>query len=209
RHYTAESVSCKAHPNSHLELLDGRTRLDALELVIVKPVGIGPPSLACGNFVALNRVTMLDGRSVDPHSWVISANLRRRSLTDEQRQNALIKLIARTPKSDREIGKEAGVDHKTIAKARAKGETTGEVSPVEKRVGRDGKARKQPKKAAKGSRSRSRAGAPEAADRDGSAGGDHGDVQGGDRGGEHAEQHVASIPAGLQARLDELAHKVR
>jgi ParB-like chromosome segregation protein Spo0J len=43
------------------------------------------------------------------------------------------------------IAKEVGVDHKTISKARAKGEATGECSPVEKRIGKDGKARKQPK----------------------------------------------------------------
>src|SRR5262249_20466390 len=86
---TAEIVLWRADRKSPLHLLDGCSRLDALELVIGMPVEIGPPSLACGNFVALNRVTVLDGRSVDPYSRVISANLRRRSLTDEQRQNAL------------------------------------------------------------------------------------------------------------------------
>src|SRR5262249_34332650 len=45
--------------------------------------------------------------------------------------------------SNRQIAQEAGVDHKTVASARAKGEATGEVSPVEKRVGRDGKVRRR------------------------------------------------------------------
>jgi len=75
----------------------------------------------------------------------MSVNIYRRDLGVEERQNALIKLIARTPeKSDRQIAKEICVDHKTIARARAKGEATGAVAPVEKRVGGDGKARKQP-----------------------------------------------------------------
>jgi len=51
--------------------------------------------------------------------------------------------LARSPeKSDRAIAKELGVDHKTVAKARREAESTGEVSPVEKRVGADGKERK-------------------------------------------------------------------
>jgi hypothetical protein len=44
-------------------------------------------------------------------------------------------------KSDREIAREIGVDHKTVAAAR---KATGENSPVKKRVGKDGKARKMP-----------------------------------------------------------------
>src|SRR5262249_15998239 len=51
---------------------------------------------------------------------------------------------AQPEKSDRALAKQAGVDHKTIAKARRKAESTGESSPVEKRVGADGKARKRP-----------------------------------------------------------------
>jgi len=43
-------------------------------------------------------------------------------------------------KSDRAIAAEIGVDHKTVAKAR---KATGENSPVEKRTGKDGKARKK------------------------------------------------------------------
>jgi hypothetical protein len=41
--------------------------------------------------------------------------------------------------SDRAIAADIGVDHKTVGTARKK--LTGEHSPVEKRVGRDGKAR--------------------------------------------------------------------
>jgi hypothetical protein len=66
-----------------------------------------------------------------------------RNLTLEQRQAALIELIARTPKkSDRQIAKQAGVDHKTIAKARAKGVDVGNVPHVSTRI--DTKGRKQP-----------------------------------------------------------------
>src|SRR5262249_22179767 len=51
-------------------------------------------------------------------------------------------VVAANPaKSDRAIASEIGVDHKTVAKAR---KSTGEASPVAKRVGKDGKARKLP-----------------------------------------------------------------
>jgi len=134
----------RASPEEQSVLLDGRSRLDGLELVTGKPVEIDPPKLACGDFIAPNGVIVLDGRSVDPYTYGISANICRRNLPVEQRRDALIKLIARAPgKSDRQIAQEAGVDHKTIASARARGEAIGEVSPVEKRVGRDGKVRRR------------------------------------------------------------------
>jgi ParB-like chromosome segregation protein Spo0J len=79
--------------------------------------------------------------------WVISANLRRRDLTPEKKTEVLAKLVAAQPgKSDRELAKQAGVSHPTIAKARRKAEATGKALPVDKRVGKDGKARKQPVK---------------------------------------------------------------
>jgi hypothetical protein len=52
------------------------------------------------------------------------------------------KAVAAHPeKSDRAIAKEIGVSDKTVAKAR---KATAEKSAVEKRIGRDGKARKLP-----------------------------------------------------------------
>src|SRR6266550_529556 len=47
-------------------------------------------------------------------------------------------------KSDRAIADELGIDHKTVGRARRK--STGDNAPVGKRVGKDGKARKLPKK---------------------------------------------------------------
>src|SRR5262249_46597016 len=68
-------------------------------------------------------------------------------LTAEQKRELLVKLVAAQPeKSDREIAKQAKVSHPTVAKARQEAEATGKALPVEKRVGKDGKARKQPAK---------------------------------------------------------------
>jgi hypothetical protein len=128
------------------QLLDGRNRLDAMEAVGVefkfgRTTNGGPIHIDIGT----DDLSFPEIVKTDPYAYVISANLHRRHLTAEQRQHLLIALIARAPeKSDRQIGGEIGVDHKTIASARAKGETTGEISPVEKRVGKDGKARRRP-----------------------------------------------------------------
>ena len=60
----------------------------------------------------------------------------------------LIELIARQPeRSDRQIARSVGVDHKTISTARAKGEDVGSIPHVETRT--DTKGRDQPAKKSK------------------------------------------------------------
>ena len=75
--------------------------------------------------------------------YIISQNVHRRHLTPEQRQERLEAVIVANPeKSDREIAREAKLqDHKKVGRARKKLESTGAIAPVEKRTGKDGKAR--------------------------------------------------------------------
>ena len=120
-------------------LIDGRNRLDAMELV-------GP---AVNLFEGGERVCTRDpdGPAHDPYAYVISANIHRRHLTAEQRRDLIAKLLKATPeKSNREIARQVKASHPTIAKVRREEEATGNVLPVEKTVGKDGKARKQPAK---------------------------------------------------------------
>jgi hypothetical protein len=78
---------------------------------------------------------------------IISLNVRRRHVTAEQKRDLIAKLLKRQPESsDRTIGQMVKADHKTVGAVRADLQSTGEISPVEKRVGADGKARKQPAK---------------------------------------------------------------
>jgi hypothetical protein len=121
-------------------LLDGRNRLDALEasgVNLVKNGALDRTLGLCGG----NRVRVVT--DVDPYALTLSLNAHRRHLTHEQRDERITARIARAPeKSNRQLGKELGCDHKTIAAARAKGEDVGRIPHVSKR--KDTKGRRQP-----------------------------------------------------------------
>jgi hypothetical protein len=76
-------------------------------------------------------------------AYVISQNIHRRHLTPEQRRDVIATLLEANPeKSDRAIADDMKVDKNVVARVRKKMEATGAVAPVEKRTGKDGKARK-------------------------------------------------------------------
>jgi hypothetical protein len=120
------------------ELLDGRNRIEAVERS-------GLLDIEClKDKDCLLRTNLAGG--IDPYEYVLAANIQRRHLTEEQRRELIAKIIKAKPSaSDRTIAKQVKRDHKTVAKIRKKLESTGEVSPVEKRVGADGKKRRGPK----------------------------------------------------------------
>jgi len=144
------------------QLLDGRNRLDAIELAGFNTIAAKrsrgraarrKEGMDCGldTFlglpgmnnvkIAINYISPPD----DVYAFVASANVHRRHLTVEQKRDLIAKLIKATPeKSDRQIGEMIKADHKTVGAVRAHAEATGEISPVEKRVGKDGKSRKSP-----------------------------------------------------------------
>jgi hypothetical protein len=122
-------------------LIDGRNRLDALAL-LGKELFDDKGKLK-QEFQSFPPPKLYS--EADCVAYVIGKNIRRRHLTAEQRQNLLITLIVRSPeKSDRQIGKAIGVDHKTVGRARAKGEDVGRIPHVKSRT--DTKGRKQPVK---------------------------------------------------------------
>jgi ParB-like chromosome segregation protein Spo0J len=118
-------------------LIDGRNRLDALEL-------LGDDErLNLDNSIVFEELS----NDTDIYAYVISANIHRRHLTAEQKRDLIAKLIKATPeKSNRQIAKTAKVDDKTVGAVRAELEATAEIPQLEKTVGKDGKARKRPAK---------------------------------------------------------------
>jgi transposase-like protein len=113
-------------------LLDGRNRLDAMESVDIKFDWKDVPRCSGGLY-----------DEVDPYDFVVSANLHRRHLTNEQKRELIAKVLKAKPEvSNAVIAKQVRANDKTVAKVRRKLESTSEIPKLEKTVGADGKQRK-------------------------------------------------------------------
>jgi hypothetical protein len=124
-------------------LLDGRNRLDAMELVGL-PVVDGNGDLVVEARYRFGKDSDPDRHGViaDPYDYVISANLHRRHLTAKQKCELLAELLVAQPgKSDRQIAQIAKVSDKTVGAVRRGLEGRSEIPHVEKRI--DTKGRKQ------------------------------------------------------------------
>ena len=120
--------------NSNRALLDGRHRLDALELAGRDNL---PDDLKVSEFTYLEK-------GIDPYAYVISTNIYRRhlTLTTEQKRKLITKLLKATPeKSNRQIGDIVKADGKTVSSVRRKLEATAEIPQLTETIGKDGKAR--------------------------------------------------------------------
>jgi hypothetical protein len=118
-------------------VVDGRNRLDAMEAVGLDVIGKD------GQLVDHIERIEIDTDEVDPVTYVISANIRRRHLTAEQKRDLLVKLIKATPeKSDRQIARAVKASPTTVGTLRTEMEARGEVSKLDTRI--DAKGIKQP-----------------------------------------------------------------
>src|SRR5262249_41665450 len=120
-------------------LLDGRNRLDAMELVGLPTVY--PNGVFRGFSGDLNSQSV----TKDPYAYVISTNIHPRHLTAEQRRELIAKVRkARPEQSNRQIAKQVRADDKTVAKVRKQLEGRSEIPNVETRT--DTTGRQQPAK---------------------------------------------------------------
>jgi hypothetical protein len=118
-----------------LPLIDGRNRLIAMQLV-----GILDEQRLTDLFKKAKLKWRDDGT---PEEVVASLNLHRRDLTAEQHTKLVAALIKATPeRSDRAIGKLAGIGHPRVARIRGKLEEAGDVEHRSTRT--DSKGRRQP-----------------------------------------------------------------
>src|SRR5262249_12801700 len=120
-------------------LLDGRNRLDAMELV-----GL-PTVYPNGIFRGFSGNLNCQSVTKDPCAYVISANIHRRHLTAEPKRDLIIAVLKGQPqKSNRQIAKETGTSHPHVAKIRQEAEKAGNVETITTSI--DTKGRKQPAK---------------------------------------------------------------
>jgi hypothetical protein len=153
--YLAPSLPINKHSDrKQYMLLDGRSRLDAMTLVGIEFEIAFYRSRGRWRWKLItDDCPLLDENSIkvespnDAYEYVISANIRRRHLTAEQKRDLIAKILQANPeKSDRAIADQMKVDKNVVSRVRQKVEATGAVAPVERRTGKDGKARKQPEK---------------------------------------------------------------
>lgn len=144
------------------KLLDGRNRLDALQLLGL--LDIKDDDLSIKKFWNGEERKWIDDEAKglglyfdrcydgDPYDLALSYNAHRRHLAAEQKRELIAKVIEANPsRSDRQIAELVKRDHKTVGSVRTQMEDAGRVPHVEVRT--DSKGRKQPvKKKAKPSR---------------------------------------------------------
>jgi hypothetical protein len=121
-----------------LILIDGRNRLDAMEMV-----GERVPTTVDEFDEFLESENLWFRNDEEIIRYIISANIRRRHLSGQDRDHIIGELLKLNPsKSDRQIGKETNVDHKKVGAVRHQLEDVGQIPHVEKRI--DTKGRQQP-----------------------------------------------------------------
>ena len=104
-----ETIVLWSHDGSKSDLLDGRNRLDAMELVGIDVVS----KKGSGDHLGISHITLF-GRNADACSYVISKNIRRRHLTKEQQADLIVKVmkasendLAEAAKSKNDLAKSA------------------------------------------------------------------------------------------------------
>jgi len=121
------------------KLLDGNNRYRACSLAGIKP-------------------TFADftGIDADARNYVISVNIHRRHLDPGTRKKILEELLKLNPsQSDRQLGEQTKLDHKTVGVVREKLVAGGEIPHQEKTVGKDGVTQSTTKKGKGGKRGKS------------------------------------------------------
>jgi DNA-binding Lrp family transcriptional regulator len=131
-------------------VLDGCSRLDAIENTMGHVVRIslnrkGGWVIDAGAKWVNDNVVVVDHDEVDPYAYVISANIRRRHLSSEDKDRLITQLLKADPtKSNRQVAKLVDASHPHVAKVRKQAEKAGDVETVTTSI--DTKGRKQPAK---------------------------------------------------------------
>lgn len=120
-------------PGAEWQLLDGRNRVAAMARL---PDGENQikGAIGCANQCEAH---------VDPWAFVISANIRRRHLSPEQKRELIANVLRAGPtRSNRSIAKLAESNRTTVGQVRAELEAVGEVSIIDTRT--DARGHQQP-----------------------------------------------------------------
>jgi hypothetical protein len=125
------------HPTEGVFLLDGRSRLDAIDMM--SSLGLSQKKA-----IPEQRFIELSPKQVgDPYEFVVSLNLHRRHLTAAQKRDIIAKLLDAQPeKSDRQIAAAVKSSPTTVGGVRKSRVQSGHVPELAIRI--DSKGRRQP-----------------------------------------------------------------
>jgi hypothetical protein len=140
-------IEPKDYAKAEICLLDGRNRLDAIELAYANDPEKLDQAVADALWIAPHykggAVLLGSGEVEDPWAYVISANLKRRHLTVDDRKRIAVELLKAKPeRSDRATARIARVSHPTVAAIRRELEGSGDVERISTRT--DAAGRQQP-----------------------------------------------------------------
>jgi hypothetical protein len=149
-------------PQGKVWLVDGRSRLAALEAVGLHPSIVNEP-LCPGSIINVWRIREpainLDvifhvekPEDKDPCELALSLNLHRRHLTVEQRRELIAKVLRATPdKSNRQIAEAVKASHVTVGAVRTELEGRGQIDHVEAHTDTKGRKQRAHKRSTSGS----------------------------------------------------------
>src|SRR5262245_30491357 len=125
------------------KIVDGRNRYRALQQLGIEPNANYFRKAIYAHSVG-GEIAAHEGNNDDRvRAYVISKNIHRRHLTQDQKRDLIAKLVKATPeKSDRQIAQTVKASPTTVGTVRAEMENNGEVSKLDTRT--DAKGVKQP-----------------------------------------------------------------
>lgn len=144
RHPLAEDVPSPT-PEEHDALFEDIERRGIVEPIVALPNGTildGHTRYAIARSLNLQEVPVRFIEPSDPYDFMIRAALLRRHLTTAQRKTLAGRLLVQQPeRSDRQVARDTGISHHTVAAVREEAEATGQIAQLDTRVGADGRTR--------------------------------------------------------------------
>ena len=118
-----------SYDDTETSMLDGRNRLDAMEMVGMTITFDLLDGLRCDALDHVPQRNIYESDEIDPYDYAISANAHRRHLSTQQKSDLIAAVLRAKPeRSDRSIAEQLKVSPTTVGKARAQLSSSGQLA---------------------------------------------------------------------------------